>query len=125
MKKLVAIFLLLAPICAFVYAESDDIAWFRVNDRLLTDMSIEELYDLEDAVVSAMTVVFNDDSEFSASGEQIGIYVVNPKTKKFHYPWCYSALQIGPDRKIFRCAPSELVDQKYKPCGQCKPHVNE
>lgn len=124
MKRIIAISLLLASVCAFVYAESDVIARFRVNDRLLSDMSIEELYDLEDAVVSAMTVIFNDDSEFSSSGEQIGFYVVNPKTKKFHYPWCYSALQIGPDRKIVRCAPSALVE-KYKPCGQCKPHVNE
>ena len=125
MKKGIAFILLLVSVCGLVYAESNEIARFRVNDRLLTDMSIEELYEVEDAIVSALAVVFNHDPEYTASGEQIGVYVINPKTKKFHYPWCYSALQIGPNRKLVQCAPSELVNQKYKPCGQCNPQVNE
>ena len=131
MKKFVAILFLIVFIFVFVYAENNETAKYYINDRVLTEMSIEEIYDFEDALVSALTVLFNEDREETPSGEVIGWYVINPRTKKFHYPWCYSALQIGPDRKIVRCAPSDLANPSapdakvYTPCGSCMPHVNK
>lgn len=113
------------------YIEDGRFDVYSVNERSLTDMSIPELYDFEDALVSALTVIFNKDIEETAAGELIGCYVINEKTKKFHYPWCYSALQIEPDKRSFeRCAPSDLANpsrpdaQNYTPCGSCRPHVN-
>lgn len=128
MKKLCTVLLFLslvfASVSSFVYAESDGLARFRVNDRLLTDMSVQELYEVEDAIVSALSVVFNQDPQYTASGERIGVYVANPNSMKFHYPYCYSALQIGPGREFYFCSPSDLLAKKYKPCGMCNPHVN-
>ncbi len=113
------------------FVEQATLADYRVNERTLVEMSIPELYDFEDALVSALTVIFNRDMEETAAGELIGCYVINEKTKKFHYPWCYSALQIEPDKRSFeRCAPSDLANpsrpdaQNYTPCGSCRPHVN-
>ena len=126
MKKTIAFLLVIVAAFIFVYAEDDQSAHFTVSGRVLTDMSIEELYELEDAVVSALVISFHDNSEKTMSGEVKGTYVVNLKTKKFHYPWCYSALEIGYDRKFFSdVRPSELIELKYKPCGLCKPHINE
>lgn len=96
---------------------------YTVNGSSLTDMSIEELYALEDELVSALNDVFVLNSTES-SGEVTGVYVVNQKTKKFHFPYCYSALQIGQDRRFELCAPSELLEKGYSPCGQCKPCID-
>ena len=124
MKRWFIVLLLVMIIIGCVYAENAENERFRINGLLPTEMTIEDLYDLDDTIVSSLVNIFMADSEELPSGERIGIYVINPRTKKFHYPWCYSALQIGTDRRFIRCAPSELVDQKYKPCGTCNPHVN-
>lgn len=124
MKRWLIVLILFMIVIGCVCAESVETDRFRVNGMLPTEMSVEDLYDLEDVIVSSLTNVFLNDSELLPSGERIGVYVINPRTKKFHYPWCYSALQIGADRLFMRCAPSELVDLGYKPCGMCNPHVN-
>lgn len=84
-------------------------------------MSIEELYALEDLLVDAIRAAFEKTASSMVGHELIGTWVINPRTKKFHYPWCYSALQIGTDRQFRTCAASELVGDNYSPCGQCKP----
>lgn len=99
------------------YTESE----YIVNDRPLTELSIEELYALEDALTSAIEKVFAMESSKSPSGEVLGPFVINARTKKFHYPYCFSALQIGQDRRFEVSTPSELIARGYKPCGQCKP----
>ena len=87
-------------------------------------MSIYDIYDFEDALISALTVKFNKDCEEGANGELIGYYVVNNSTKRFHYPWCYSVIQANPENRILvKSAPSDL-DDIYKPCGNCSPHIN-
>lgn len=98
-------------------------AAYLVDDRPLTGMSVEEFYALEDAIIVALEAVFDAGAKASASGDLIGMYVVNPRTKKFHYPYCYSAIQIGPDRRFEYCAASELAVQGFVPCGQCKPYA--
>ncbi len=127
MKKTIALMFVFAAVFALVSAENDDsLARFIVNGRLVSEMSVEELYELEDAVVSALVISFYDNSGKTSSGEVRGTYVVNTKTKKFHYPWCYSALQIVQTRAFYPdTTPSELVEMKFSPCGMCKPHMNE
>lgn len=126
MKRTIAVFLILCILSIFVYAEEDeDTAIYRVNGRLLTEMTIQEIYDFEDALVSALSVKFNEDFEVGPNGELLGLYVINKSTRKFHYPYCYSALQIVPEKRVFiREAPNELVKQGYRACGTCNPHVN-
>lgn len=51
-----------------------------------------------------------------------GLYVLNTKTKKFHLSNCMTTLMIETDnREHSRLSPEELMDMKYKPCGQCNP----
>ena len=120
MKKTIVAVLVLALLCCGVA-----VADYTVNGNKLTDMSVEELYDLEDEIVSALTDVFAQVSSEGPDGELIGLYVINTGTDKFHYPFCYSALQIGKNREFVYAAASELVEQGYKPCGMCKPFVIE
>ena len=108
---------LAAALIVFVMARAEPAEY----ESMLRDMSVEELYEMEDQVVLALKDVFTREAKESDSGEIIGTYVVNQKTGKFHYPWCYSALQISGRRSFETCAPSELAAQGYEPCGQCKP----
>lgn len=116
-----AILLILLFILTVFAAPAETV--YTVNDQLLSNMTIEELYALEDAVMDAIEEVFVRDTTISAPGDLIGLYVVNPRTKKFHFPYCYSAVQIGTDRRFEFRAASELAAMGYKPCGQCKPYV--
>ena len=118
-----AIVILFLLLLAFVAAESR--TDYVVNNRSITDLSIKELYALEDSVVISLEEAFKSQASRSEDGTIIGPYVINPRTKKFHYPQCYSAIQIGPDRVFMTASAKELVDQKYKPCGQCNPYIGE
>lgn len=47
-------------------------------------------------------------------------YVLNTSSKRFHLPECSSVPQISEhNRKDFTGSANDLVDQGYKPCGQC------
>ena len=121
MKRFLILLLVILLVCCFISTQAE----YTVNGRKLTDMSVEELYDLEDSIVSALTDVFTKNATKTPDGDVIGVYVVNPRTKKFHYPFCYSAIQIGTDRRFEMCTASELVEKGYKACGQCKPYAKE
>ena len=124
MKRWIILISVLSIIVGLVHAESVFQERFRINGVLPVEMSVQEIYDLEDTIVSALVTVFYRDAEELSNGELFGEYVINPKTKKFHYPWCYSALEIGPDRIFIRAAPTTLVQMEFVACGKCKPHVN-
>ena len=124
MKKWLAFLIILVTIAGLVRAESIFSERFRINGVLPVEMTVPDIYDLEDTIVSALVTVFYNDAVELSNGEMLGVYVINPKTKKFHYPWCYSALEIGSDRLFVRASPSALMEKKYKPCGKCNPHVN-
>ena len=94
---------------------------YMVNGRQLTDMTIEELYALEDEVIAAARVVFDNNTAKTSDGEIVGTYVLNTKTGKYHYPDCYSAVQIGMNREFAYAAPSELEARGFDPCGMCNP----
>ena len=95
---------------------------FTVSGRDLSDLSVRELYDLEDAVVETLHVAFERELADPESGEGVATYVVNTKTGKFHYPYCYSALQTGVNRRFLTASPADLVGKGYVPCGQCNPY---
>ena len=117
-KRLFACILAMLAFCAF-FAAAD--VPYKVNGRDLSDLSVEELYDLEDAIVDSLHVAFERKLASSTKDAPSSVYVVNPRSKKFHYPYCYSALEIGPDRQFIESSPSGLVEMGYKPCGQCNP----
>ena len=49
-------------------------------------------------------------------------YILNTNTKKFHYPDCDSVYAMHPDnKKEVKAKRSELIEQGYSPCGDCKP----
>ena len=121
MKRIV-LYLLILFLMPFAIAESD----YTVNGYAMTELGIEELYKLEDALISALEEAFFRESSGTPDGDVIGTYVVNTKTGKFHYPYCYSAIQIGPKNRRFEiCAASELIEQGLDSCGQCKPYHEE
>ena len=54
--------------------------------------------------------------------QQIMVYVLNTNTKRFHLPSCHSVTDMKPkNRKDYTGTREELIDQGYKPCGECKP----
>jgi len=51
-----------------------------------------------------------------------GLYVLNKRTKKFHYSECQNTLLIYADNRENYYGPKEeLLVQGYEPCGACKP----
>ena len=51
-----------------------------------------------------------------------GKYVINTKTQKFHLTNCMATLTIDPEnREHSTHTPKQLIDEGYKPCGQCNP----
>lgn len=57
-----------------------------------------------------------------SSGTVKQAYVLNTSTKKFHYPYCYSASQISPtNRKDVVSTREAIMLQGYVPCKNCNP----
>ncbi len=56
----------------------------------------------------------------SSDGEQT--YILNTKTKKFHYPDCENVADINPKyMEEYTGTRGELIDQGYVACGGCRP----
>lgn len=54
--------------------------------------------------------------------QQIVVYVLNTNTRRFHLPSCHSVTDMKPkNRKDYTGTREELINQGYKPCGECKP----
>lgn len=66
----------------------------------------------------------SDSKAGQASGDQDGqtSYVLNIRSKIFHKPDCPSVFRMSNhNKKEFTGDREELIDQGYKPCGNCKP----
>lgn len=51
-----------------------------------------------------------------------GMYVLNNRTRKFHYSDCLNTLLIDtPNREHSYDSRDELISLGYSPCGSCKP----
>lgn len=49
-------------------------------------------------------------------------YIVNEKSKKFHFPDCYSVNTMAEENKIYyNGSREELTEQGYEPCQKCSP----
>lgn len=49
-------------------------------------------------------------------------YVLNIKSKKFHYPWCIGVETMSPkNRQDYYGDRQSLIQQGYSPCGTCNP----
>lgn len=49
-------------------------------------------------------------------------YILNIRSHKFHYPNCSGVQDMSPkNREEFKGSRQELIDQGYKPCGNCNP----
>lgn len=49
-------------------------------------------------------------------------YILNTSSRKFHKPDCGSVETISPsNKKSYTGTREELINQKYTPCGKCKP----
>lgn len=122
-KPILLAFVLFLVAMLAVFAVADNV--FKVNGRDLTDMSVEELYELEDAIVDSLHVVFERELAASPKGKTVSTYVANEESKKFHYPYCYYAIQMGISRQFITADPSDLVEQGYSPCGRCNPYPDQ
>lgn len=61
-------------------------------------------------------------SDRSNIAEKSQGYVLNTKSKRFHYPYCGSVEQMKEsNRKYTEMNRDELLNAGYKPCGDCKP----
>ena len=65
----------------------------------------------------------DDVQDFSNTPDvQTVAYVLNTKTKKFHYPDCSSAQSMKDDvKQEYSGSREELINEGYEPCGRCKP----
>ena len=49
-------------------------------------------------------------------------YVLNTNTKKFHYPYCSSVLDMKEkNKKVSTESRESIISKGYKPCGRCNP----
>lgn len=54
--------------------------------------------------------------------EPVKTYILNTNSHIFHSEWCSSAEKISDaNRKEFEGTRSEVIEQGYEPCQQCKP----
>lgn len=63
--------------------------------------------------------------ELTTVNKTISDYVVNEKSKKFHFPDCYSVSIMAEENKIYYNGNrEELTEQGYEPCKKCR-NANE
>lgn len=49
-------------------------------------------------------------------------YILNTKSKKFHFPSCHHAAKIKEEnRQQFTGSRQQVINMEYTPCGTCKP----
>lgn len=82
---------------------------------------IEIDYATEDSWVANSMADIVDDTEEHAQYATT-LYVINAKTRKFHFPDCDSVGKISKQNKKERETDrAELIAEGYTPCGSCKP----
>lgn len=54
--------------------------------------------------------------------EEIHTYVLNTKTRKFHYEWCGSVDDMKEsNKKVLETTREDVISRGYEPCGRCHP----
>ena len=71
-------------------------------------------------VANSMADIVDDTEEHAQYATTL--YVINAKTRKFHFPGCDSVGKISKQNKKERETDrAELIAEGYTPCGSCKP----
>lgn len=90
---------------------------FRVNEGK-TEVTAQ--YDADDSIVFISPSGSAGDT--AAVSRSICSYILNIRTKKFHYADCEFARDISPkNRKEYNGTREELINAGYTPCGSCRP----
>ncbi len=127
MKRIIIIIFAVLLLMGIVFAESSswlypELDWFSIESSKGATVP-EGLSDREIEIYRAGYANGHFDALNPAYEE--GLYVLNTKTKKFHLSNCMSTLTIeAAQRKHSYLTPAELMENGYKPCGQCHPERN-
>lgn len=128
MKRCLVILLLIVSILVIAVADSNTIQQFYTALDWFSQQSAQEatlpdgLTDREIELYRAAYATGFYDALHPAYIE--GKYVLNTKTKKFHLTNCPTTLLIeSNNREYSTLTPEELMESKYKPCGQCHPET--
>ena len=63
-----------------------------------------------------------DSAKSGTADSEIHDYVLNTNTHRFHYPDCGSVADMkDKNKEEFHGSREELIEQGYKPCGNCRP----
>lgn len=69
-----------------------------------------------------LLLIADGDLQDPASRSAQPDYILNVKSRKFHYPWCQGAADTAEKNKQEYYGDRQtLIDQGYKPCGTCNP----
>ena len=94
---------------------SDD----SVNGYRLED---DKHYEQNDDIISADSVTLETNTNVSGNGSSEKImYCANIKSKVFHKKDCGSVKKIKEENKFFLSDRQQLINDGYKPCGNCEP----
>lgn len=127
MKRIAVITIAILLLTVVVFAESGswfypELDWFSLESSEIA-MVPDGLSEREIEIYRAGYANGHFDALNPAYEE--GLYVINTKTKKFHLSNCMSTLTIeAAQRKHSYQTSAELIENGYKPCGQCHPERN-
>lgn len=73
-------------------------------------------------ITTEAPTVMTEEQKLTAVNTSIPDYIVNEKSKKFHFPDCYSVSTMAEENKIYYSGSrEELTEQGYEPCKKCRP----
>ena len=73
-------------------------------------------------ITTEATTLMTAENELTTVNTNIPDYIVNKKSKKFHFPDCYSVSTMADENKIYYNGSREkLAEQGYEPCKKCCP----
>ena len=127
MKRIIVLVLILMLCSAALAITADDILsmlqpnmdWFSAGEA----MDVELPDDLTDHEAEIYRIAYANGHYAALHPEHIvGMYVLNIRTKKFHFTDCLNTLLIdSPNRQHSWDTKEQLMEQGYSPCGSCKP----
>lgn len=127
MRRIVLLIFVLMLICSAWAITSDDIRskyepnmdWFSAGEAM--DAAIPEGLSEREVELFRMAYALGHYHAMHPEHEE-GVYVLNTRTKKFHYTECKNTLLIDtPNREHSRETKEALIIKGYESCGSCKP----
>ena len=95
---------------------------FLLGKNFQKNQTPTEKVDNEISVIELATEAPTTTTEIETTVVTAPDYIVNKKSKKFHYPDCYSVSTMTEENKIYyNGSREELIEQNYEPCRKCCP----